>query len=251
MRKPRIAIIADIILRDASALSLFQSDYATGAVCDSISFAGGLPAILPICDREVLNENIKEYMSIYDGFYFVGGADIDPQFYGESPIWGSGNFDTEKDYFEISMLNAAFEHKKAILGNCRGIQLINVALGGSIHQDIQTHNPEFFIKHENYNATSPAHKPSHYVTVEKESVLFSIIGEKAFVNSRHHQAIKELAMPLKVIAKSPDGLIEAVQTKDDDQIVAVQWHPENLWPANPRMLAIYENFVIRVKKRMN
>lgn len=251
MRKPRIALIADVILRDASAESLFQSDYVTAAVCESISKSGGIPIVLPICERKDLDTNIKEYMDIFDGFYFVGGADIDPQFYGEAPAWNSGVFDTEKDFFEIQVLKAAYKNNKAILGNCRGFQLINVGLGGTLYQDIQTCHPEFYVKHENYGPTSPAHKPSHYVTVEKDSHLFPIIGENPFVNSRHHQAVKDVAPVLKAIAHSEDGAVEAVQTIKDDQIVAVQWHPENLWPDNPKMLAIYQDFIERTKNRMS
>lgn len=249
MSKPKIALIADVILRDADALSMYQADYATGAVCESIIQAGGIPAILPVSPRENLEESIKTYLEMYDGFYFVGGADIDPQFFGEEPIWECGNFDTDKDYFEIHLARAAYDANKAIFANCRGIQLINVALGGTVHQDLKSQTPEYYIKHENLNATSPAHKPTHHVEIEKDSILFPIIGEKVFVNSRHHQGIKEVAQPLKVIGRSPDGLVEALQTRDDDRIVAVQWHPENLWPDNPAMLGIYKNFIERANAR--
>lgn len=250
MRKPRIAIIADVILRDEGPVSLFHGEYATKAVCDSITKAGGLAAILPICDRKDLQENIKEYLEIFDGFYFCGGIDVDPQFYDEDPKWGSGVFYTEKDYFAIHLFKAVYASGKAIFGNCRGIQLINVALGGNLYQDIQLENPDFFIKHENYSTISPAHEPSHFVDIDETSHLYPIIGGKVFVNSRHHQAIKTVADDLKVIGRSADGSVEAVQTIKDNQIVAVQWHPENLWPENQDMLKIYEDFIERTKDRM-
>lgn len=248
MEKPIIGIITDVILRDSSALSNFRSDYVTSAVIDSIQEAEGLPMVLPINTKKQIEENIDQYMEICDGFYFVGGADIDPQFYGEDPHWKSGPFDTEKDYFEIQIARRAYKEGKAILGNCRGIQLINVALGGTIYQDLESSSTEFFVKHENLDEENPARKPTHYVTIDKKSYLYPIIGERVFVNSRHHQAIKEVSPHLEIVGRSNDGVIEVVQTRKNDQIVAVQWHPENLWKDNENMLGIYKNFIERVKK---
>lgn len=250
MRRPKIGLIADVILREGNAESLFHADYVTDAVSNSILEAGGLPFVVPILKEEQLDDIIPHYLAAFDGFYFVGGADIDPQFYGEAPRWTCGTFDTEKDRFELTLMKAAFEAGKAIFANCRGMQVVNVALGGTLHQDLQSASADFYIKHENLTAVSPAHLPTHYIQTVTDSALSRIIGEQAFVNSRHHQGVNRVATPLKIAARSEDGVIEALESVNNDQVLAVQWHPENLWPDQPKMLALYQDFIRRVRERM-
>ena len=124
------------------------------------------------------------------------------------------------------------------LGICRGIQVLNIALGGTVYQDLQADCPSAYIGHSQkaYGAY-----PVHHVNVKKGSLLHAALGDTAYVNSRHHQALKDVAKGLVVTAMAPDGVIEGIES-------AVQWHPENMWREHPEMRALFEQFIARVEK---
>ncbi len=163
-----------------------------------------------------LSQRAGEYAQALDGLVLQGGADISPLAYGEAPLNPEWAGDPVRDRYEISLVKAFTAARKPILGICRGAQLINVALGGSLHQDIPAHRSDGYDQH------------AHEVSLEPGSGLARLYGETGprRVVSIHHQAIKDLAPGLRVEARADDGVIEAVRGTGGSYVCAVQWHPE-------------------------
>ncbi|MFW5790549.1 MAG: gamma-glutamyl-gamma-aminobutyrate hydrolase family protein [Bacillota bacterium] len=187
--------------------------------------AGGLPLLVPIVNQP---QDIKHYMGLIDGLLLSGGQDVSPEFYNERPIEELGEIDPDRDNWELKLFQEAYRQKLPVLGICRGMQLINVGLGGSLYQDIysQLNNS---LQHTSKKEETCAY---HKILIEAGSQLEEILCclDSLFVNSYHHQAIKEIASNLKIVARSDEGVIEAVEAEDSDQrfLVGVQWHPEDL-----------------------
>ncbi len=164
-----------------------------------------------------LSERAADYAQALDGLVLQGGTDISPLAYGEQPLKPEWAGDAVRDRYEIELVRAFTEARKPVLGICRGAQLINVALGGSLHQDVPAHRSDDYDEH------------AHEVRLEPGSGLARLYGESGprRVVSIHHQAIKRLGRDLRVEARSvPDGLIEAVRSSGASYVCAVQWHPE-------------------------
>ena len=186
-------------------------DYLEHSVAEWIHSRDALAFLLPVGDRA------SQYAEALDGLVLQGGADISPLAYGEQPIKPEWAGDSMRDRFEISLVQAFTDAGKPILGICRGAQLINVALGGSLHQDIPGH------RHDGYDSHW------HRVRLESRSGLARLYGETGprQVVSIHHQAIKRLGRDLVVEAHAEeDGVIEAIRSRGASYICAVQWHPE-------------------------
>lgn len=206
----------------------------------AIRAAGGLTILLPL---EGTDEDWRQLAAMCDGFLFSGGPDLHPFLFGDETHSACGNVSPVRDSMEIRLLKAAMELKKPILGICRGIQLLNVALGGTIYQDIPSQMERTF---------PLAHKqpfyytvPSHHVDIKKGSLLSKASGglERISVNSQHHQAIKDAAPGLIPVGWAPDGVIEAVEKPDYPFFLGVQWHPEYLWPNDPAAMGLFRLFV--------
>ena len=181
--------------------------------------AGCLPVILPLTKEP---KEIDQILSLVDGILLTGGQDVSPALYGEAPTF-AGEICEMRDAMEAQLLKKAMVLDKPMLGICRGIQFLNVALGGSLYQDIPRQHPSSVEHHQ----SPPYDQPSHEVALVQGSPLQSLLGqEKLLVNSYHHQAIKGLADDLEVMARSEDGLVEAVRKPDQRFLWAVQWHPE-------------------------
>ena len=163
-----------------------------------------------------LSERAGDYAQALDALVLQGGADISPLAYGEEPLKPEWAGDPVRDRYEIELVRAFTEAGKPVLGICRGAQLINVALGGSLHQDVPAHRSDDYDQH------------AHEVRLEPGSGLARLYGETGprRVVSIHHQAIKRLAPGLRVEARADDGVIEAVRGTGASYICAVQWHPE-------------------------
>ncbi|MBS6642456.1 MAG: gamma-glutamyl-gamma-aminobutyrate hydrolase family protein [Clostridiaceae bacterium] len=210
----------------------------------AIRDAGAIPLVFPL---EVSDEDLDQLLSLVDGVLFTGGPDVHPSYFGEPTHLNCGDVSPLRDKLEIALLPKVLNAKKPVLGICRGIQLLNIGLGGTIYQDIPSQTaPEFPIAHRqpfyytNY---------SHSVSVEKGSLLASICGSDTIqVNSMHHQAIKKTAPSLTVTGYAPDGLIEAVEMRDYPYFVAVQWHPEYLYPFNEAAKNLFTSFVDACRK---
>ena len=193
---------------DHLEIDMYMTDYAR-----SVLRAGGLPIHLP------LDADPVDYIDVVDGLIFTGGADVDPAAYG-APNSGS-SFESIRDTYEFELLDAALEAELPLLGICRGLQLLNVHVGGSLHQDV----PE----HARYDADSAAR--THSISIESASRLSLMFGSSIEVNSLHHQTVDTLGDGLSVVARAADGTVEAVEMPGHD-VVAVQWHPEMLDPAH-------------------
>jgi putative glutamine amidotransferase len=185
-------------------------DYLEHSVADWIGSRGALAFLLPVSDRA------GDYAQALDGLVLQGGADISPLAYGEEPLKPEWTGDALRDRYEIALVRAFTAARKPVLGICRGAQLINVALGGSLHQDVPAHRTQDYDLH------------AHEVRLEPESGLARLYGESGprRVVSIHHQAIKRLAPGLVVEARAEDGVIEAVRGTGASYVCAVQWHPE-------------------------
>ena len=216
--------------------------------------AGGLPVILPIAPAGPVLSHVEacaepgrsgpalveEYLEAIDGLIVTGGADIHPSFYGQIVLERCGEIDEERDRFEVELIHAARGRDLPFLGICRGLQILNVALGGSLYQDLS------------YRAgTDQAHmssrerrgEPAHPVTITAGSCLAEIIGTREVpVTSTHHQVIRGLAPDLTVSAVAPDGVIEGIEGPGCF-LLAVQWHPERMAGRHPEQLAIFRAFV--------
>ena len=180
--------------------------------------AGGTPVIVPPLSS---TETIVETLRHLDGLLLSGGADINPLYQGEEPIPALHGINRERDLPELLITRLAYDRQLPILGICRGIQTLAVALGGKVEQDIKAS-----IKHSQEADRS---EPTHTVAVDQDSTLYNIYGSPTLlVNSFHHQAVREPGSKLRVVAKASDGIIEAVESAEFKSVLGVQWHPECL-----------------------
>lgn len=195
---------------------------------------GGIPVLLPqVSSRQEAGELCERL----DGILIIGGHDVDPTHYGEAPHIKLGELDIARDQSDLAYIEAAEEIYLPILGVCRGMQLLNVAFGGSLYQDL-SENETWKIQHDQKTAVS---EPFHEINVERESILYDLLGtEHTKVNTVHHQAIKDLSPQFKITATSPDQIIEAVESTGDHPMIGVQWHPELLFEKSKGQLAIFE-----------
>lgn len=232
MKKPLIGITASHDLRtgDLRMAPSYQS---------AIQKSGGIPLILPLALEE---EECRRLAETLDGFLFTGGPDVHPFLFGEDTMEGCGDRSPLRDQTELSLFSAVYQQKKPVLGICRGAQLINIALGGDIYQDLASQLPgRLPIAHR-----QPFHlsNPSHRVSLEPDSLLAKISGAETIeVNSAHHQAIRKTAAPLSVSGRTADSVIEAVEQRDYPFLIGVQWHPEMLADTYSHASRLFEAFV--------
>lgn len=204
----------------------------------ALTDSGAIPLMLPIAEEDEL---IDDYLKIVDGLYFSGGNDINPLIFGEDPIKEIGEIDYSRDEFEIKLFKKAAAKNMPILGICRGEQVINVASGGSLYQDI-------YIQREGTKGHSPKFSSGgyahHRVKIMKDSKIYDILKvEEINVNSFHHQAVKKLAEGFKITSVSEDGIIEAIESLNHSFLVGIQWHPEIMFERYPVFLKIFEALV--------
>ncbi len=187
----------------------------------SILLAGGIPLVIPPYEEI---DNLGELLDRIDGLMLSGGADINPLLLGEEPVIELHGINPKRDKQELELVRLAANRQIPILGICRGIQVLNAALGGELYQDIHTQMEGKRIKHD--QDLDRAY-PSHTVAISTDSLLYTLFNkERLEVNSFHHQAVKTPADGLRTVATSPDGVIEAVESTEHKSIIGVQWHPE-------------------------
>jgi putative glutamine amidotransferase len=206
---------------------------------EAIVAAGGVPLLIPL---GLSTEDLQVVFERIDGLVLPGGGDVEPEVYGGQQhvtLWG---INPERDRTEFFMSRAAVKQRKPVLAICRGIQVLNVALGGTLWEDIGSQVPGA-IRHD-----APDDRPrsylAHTVSLENDSLLARRIGRGQHqVNSIHHQAVKTLASELFTTATAPDDVIEGVEVPGHPFAIGVQWHPENLVADDPAMLALFEGLV--------
>ena len=200
---------------------------------EGIKAAGGIPIVLPFNQTEA---DAAQMVETCDGFLFTGGQDVTPELYGVK--------DTtivpcpERDKLETLVLSKALQSDKAVFGICRGLQFINVFLGGTLWQDIPSQHPSEIV----HRQSKPYGVPTHKVMLSGD--LQTLLGKEILdVNTLHHQAIKDLSGDLTPMAVAPDGLIEAARMVNKRFVWAVQWHPEYMFKTDPNSLALFSCFL--------
>ncbi len=196
--------------------------YTPLAYPEAVHQAGGLPLLIPaVTDEETLNA----YLDQVDGLLLSGGDDVDPQCYGEDQIWQCGEIIPLRDQYELALTRLAMRRNLPVLGICRGVQLLNVALGGTLYQDLQSQRPDSIC----HGQKQKSMYASHRVSVREGSRLYGIYQtEEMMVNSHHHQAVKGLGDGLVAASMATDGVIEAIELPDHPFCIGVQWHPERM-----------------------
>lgn len=211
--------------------------------CQAVSQAGGLPVLIPALDEASL---VGPWLQLLDGLLLAGGADIDPCHFGEDPLPRLGRITPERDSIELALARAALQAGLPVLGICRGLQVICVAAGGTLLQDIRSQVPGA-LKHRQQ---APAWYGSHEVILEPGTRLAGWLREPAVrVNSFHHQAVDLVPPGFIAAATAPDGIIEAIEgqpgsvLKEGAFALGVQWHPEAMLAAQPAFGQIFAGFV--------
>ncbi len=207
--------------------------------------AGGIPVVLAPRELALVIDETLEHL---DGVLLTGGKDVDPRFYGE-PVWNETvQLEPERDALELPLVRAAFERDLPLLAICRGCQVLNVALGGSLWQDLPSQRPEALPHFQH----APRDSVTHGVLVSPESRLAAVLEqagrEPLPANTFHHQAVREVAPPLVVSARSEDGVIEAIEAPERRFLLGVQWHPEELL-ARAAHRRLFEAFVAAAARR--
>lgn len=184
--------------------------------------AGGIPGIIPTGTKK----NVDDFINKFDGFLLTGGGDVDPLLFNEEPHPKLGRVEPERDAFEYPLVKSMIQTEKPLLAICRGMQMVNIAFGGGVYQDLSLQKGTELLQHQQ---EAPVWKPSHFVSVTKGSLLEEVVGEPIIrVNSFHHQAVKNVRSPLRISAVAKDGTIEAIESTRHPFVIGVQWHPEAL-----------------------
>ena len=194
---------------------------------------GAIPWMIPLLPDDI--DTLRGIYDELDGVFLPGGADIDPTMYGEHRHPNCDRSDSARDRVELILTEWALRDRKPVLGVCRGLQLINLAAGGTLWQDLASQRPTS-IKHDYFPFRDGYARDhlAHSVTVSDGTQLAEIVGSgERQVNSMHHQGIRELGRGFRVSATAPDGLIEAIELPGDQFVLAVQWHPEVLADKDP------------------
>ncbi|TWT06799.1 gamma-glutamyl-gamma-aminobutyrate hydrolase family protein [Planococcus sp. CPCC 101016] len=235
--KPIIGLTASLELgRDEYGIELADTE--------AILAAGGLPVMVPhLMDEADINE-LAEHI---DGLFLAGGYDIDPTLFDEEPLPNLGVIIPSRDAFELALAKKMLALEKPILGVCRGAQILNIAVGGDMYQDITTQVKEDLLQHQQ---KAPKFHGSHFVDVAKASLLHRLTGQQRLkVNSRHHQANRRVPQPFIVSGVSSDGIVEAIESAQHHFVLGVQWHPENMARAgDSASLAIFNGFIEASRK---
>ncbi|HTP41370.1 MAG TPA: gamma-glutamyl-gamma-aminobutyrate hydrolase family protein [Nitrospiria bacterium] len=210
----------------------------------AIEAAGGLPLILPITDHR---KEIGRLLDLVDGLLLTGsGPDLDPKLYNETKRYRFKVMSRERTGFELALARQAWEREVPTLGICGGMQLLNVAAGGSLYQDLPG-QLKTLLKHQQQ---AYATEPSHWVEVEPGTKLREIVkAPKIRVNSSHHQGVKSVSADLVVNARAEDGVIEGIEAPDHPFLVGVQWHPEFLYTSDPISRKLFTTLLAAAGRR--
>lgn len=239
MGNPIIGVFADTMSCNKGGFGDVTRQYINAAYISAVEDAGAVPFIIPVSNDL---EKTKKLIDLCDGLLFPGGEDIDPGYYGENPHKNLGEIRPEVDKFLFHSLLYALEQRKPALGICKGMQMMVVATGGSLYQDIYSQREEeTFLHCQSGRRTYGVHQ----VQIDKDSRLFQILEtEQIATNSMHHQSVRTLGKGLRLSAHTEDGIVEAVESLDG-RLIGVQWHPEEMVPESGAMKRLFKNLVQR------
>ena len=208
----------------------------------SIIAAGAIPIVVPVIQEKKL---IEEYADFLDGLLLPGGEDVCPKYYGQNPHEKLGRVSEIRDHTELILTKKMAELKKPIFGICRGMQVLNSAIGGDLIQDIPSAD-EAYAQH--FGKMEQRAKPWHQIEIiNKKSKLYQVFGrEKVEVNSFHHQAVDRVAEGFYITARAQDGIVEAIENPQA-KIWGVQFHPENMAQEDPEFLNLFKLFVVECR----
>lgn len=248
--KPFIGITCNYLLADqwgfGSEIGTIGQDWdlIAGDYIYAVERAGGIPVVIPLL-REP--ERAVDFIARLDGLIISGGNDVDPLLYGERPGPKIGAVSDIRDRQDLLLTEYAVSRSEIpVLGICRGIQILNVAFGGTLYQDLES---EGRMTHSFF--TYPRDRYTHGIRIEKDSLLYELYRkEQIQVNSFHHQAVKQPGRGLTVSGVSePDGVIEALEYRDHPCAIGIQWHPEMLGEACEDSVRMFRNFIGRCSKQ--
>jgi putative glutamine amidotransferase len=227
-------------------------DYLGLALSRPLVAAGAVPFLLPYLEDQAERAQVLDRV---DGLVLGFGRDIAPERYGASPHSSMTEISPLRDAFELALATEALERGMPILGICRGMQVLNVALGGTLYRDRSEYPPaarehpggdwarwQLVCAATLGSGSMPEH-PSHPIAVTPGSALAAALGERAVVNSYHHQAVKDLGDGLRVVARSDDGIIEAIEHADLRHVLGVQWEAQEAWQDGAGGVALFRGFV--------
>ncbi len=223
MARTVVGVAANLCPVDAEGKNIHSS--VSCRFAESIRQVGGLPLVIPVGDESV----VRDYVEMIDKLILTGGQNVHPQFYGEKKTIESDDYNLVRDEFELALLKEALRQDKPILAICRGVQLVNVAFGGTLHQEIEGHWQGL------------PFGTSHSIKTVEGSVVAKLFGKESQVNSVHRQSIKDLAPNFRVTAVDPrDQTVEAIESIDEHRIIGLQWHPEFLVNEEDGNLELFE-----------
>lgn len=235
MKKARIGVAGNLLIMESGMFPGIYRNYVNNDYIESVEKAGGIPIQLPVISDL---DDVYAQLEGLDGLIMTGGSDIDPSLYGEEVSNDCGYIMHEVDVYDLSLIKAADALGIPVLGICKGLQVINVAFGGSLYQS-QKAQVKGTLKHFQ---DAPRYDATHAITIE-DSFLSSVLGNKTRVNSFHNQSIKDLGEHLTVTASAPDGIIEAIEKKEGTFMCGVQFHPEMMAKFDRQdMIALFSAF---------
>lgn len=241
-KQPIIGISGSIIIDQGGMFPGYERAYVNNDYVQTVANCNAIPYILPIIENENL---IRRQLENVNGLILSGGQDPNPLIFGEEIHKTCGDIFPRRDSYDIMLFKIAKELKIPILGICRGAQIINVCEGGSLYQDLSL-NDKSYIKH---NQQHLSNVPTHTIKIYENTKLYEIFGNKeVMVNSFHHQAINKVAPSFKVSAIAKDGVIEAIENKEEHFILGVQFHPEMLSEKYDMIKNLFIYFVNEAKK---
>lgn len=238
--KPVIGISTNLLKITEKPFLNLERNYVNRGYVDWVVEAGGVPILLPLLSDTAILDSL---LAMVDGLVITGGQDVYPSHYKELPHPLLGGTAPERDACELHLLRSAYNDHKPIFGICRGMQLLNVAFGGSLYQDLSLHKSQTSINHSQDADPDAA---SHSVALTPGSKLQEILGKNSIsTNSFHHQAVKELAPGFAISAKSPDDVIESIEriNPDSSWLLGVQWHPEAMPLSDPETTKLFNAFI--------
>ncbi len=236
-QRPLIGITASI---DHRSPAYGETYLLTRKYAEGVLQAGGVPVIVP---HNLDEESLRALLDRLDGVLLSGGGDIDPALFDEAPHPATSEVEPDRDRVELTLTRWIVDEEKPFLAICRGIQVLNVALGGSLVQDIPSQVPDA-LQHSFDRKTTPRSYLAHPVKIDPGSRLARVMQlEMAQTNSWHHQSIKQVADRLQVTAVAPDGVIEAVEVSGQRFAIGVQWHPEWQFEERPEQRRLFEELV--------